>query len=507
LVCYKVDLVNDSGDQLVSIPTKTERRWSALALIVTAQFMVILDVAIVNVALPSIKTDLGFSQTNLQWVISVYAILFGGALLLGGRLADLLGRRRLFVSGLALFTVSSLLCGLAWSEASLIAFRAVQGLGGALLAPAALSLLMTTFAEGRERNLALGIYGAASGSGAAAGVLLGGVLTSYLSWSWIFFINVPVGVAAIALAPLLLRESRADLASRHFDFPGAASITAGLMLLVYATTRATSEGWGSETTIALLAGSAALVLAFIAIELRSPSPLLPLRIFRVRTLAAANAAMAIVGAVAFSEFFLLTLYMQDVLHYSAMESGAAFSAFALTVVVVSNAAQIVVGRFGVRPTLTAGLLVSAASVAWLTRLPVDGQYFWDLFPAFVLGGAGMGLSFVPVTIASLTGVERSDAGVASGLINTSRQIGGAVGLAAASAIAAASTTRYVHSHSPVTPSSGVALDHGFQTALYVLTGLLLLGAVIAISLVRSAPPPGVQAAPVEGEVVALEEAA
>ncbi len=491
----------------MSIPTKTERRWSALALIVTAQFMVILDVAIVNVALPSIKTDLGFSEMNLQWVISVYAILFGGALLLGGRLADLLGRRRLFVGGLALFTVSSLLCGLAWSEASLIAFRAVQGLGGALLAPAALSLLMTTFAEGRERNLALGIYGAASGSGAAAGVLLGGLLTSYLSWSWIFFINVPVGVAAIALAPLLLRESRADLANRHFDFPGAASVTAGLMLLVYATTRAASEGWGSVTTIALLAGSAALVLSFIAIELRSPSPLLPLRIFRVRTLAAANAAMAIVGAVAFSEFFLLTLYLQDVLHYSAIETGAAFSGFALAVVVVSNAAQIVVGRLGVRPTLTAGLLVSAASVAWLTRLPVDGQYFWDLFPAFVLGGAGMGLSFVPVTIASLTGVARSDAGVASGLINTSRQIGGAVGLAAASAIAAASTSRYVHSHSAVTPSSGVALDHGFQTALYVLTGLLLLGAVIAISLVRSAPAPGAQAASVDGEVVAFEEAA
>src|SRR5205809_1318632 len=234
----------------------TNRRWSALALIVTAQFMVILDVAIVNVALPSIKTDLGFSQTNLQWVISAYAIIFGGALLLGGRLADLLGRRRLFIAGLALFAASSLLCGLAWSEASLIGFRAVQGLGGALLAPAALSLLMTTFAEGRERNLALGIYGAASGSGAAAGVLLGGILTSYLSWSWIFFINVPVGIVAIALTPLLLDDSRADAAHRHFDLPGAASITAGLMLLVYALTRATSDGWGAASTRELLAGAA-----------------------------------------------------------------------------------------------------------------------------------------------------------------------------------------------------------------------------------------------------------
>jgi len=487
--------------------TSTERRWSALALIVTAQFMVILDVAIVNVALPSIKTDLGFSQTNLQWVVSAYAIIFGGVLLLGGRLADLLGRRRLFVAGLALFAASSLLCGLAWSEGSLIAFRAVQGLGGALLAPAALSLLMTIFAEGRERNLALGIYGAASGSGAAAGVLLGGLLTSYLSWSWIFFINVPVGVAAIALTPLLLRESRADLSHRHFDVAGATSVTAGLMLLVYAVTRATSNGWGAGTTLGLLAGAAALVLAFVVVELRSPSPLLPLRIFRSRTLSAANGAMAIVGAVAFSEFFLLTLYLQDVLHYSAVQSGVAFAGFALTVVVISNVAQIVVGRVGVRPTLTAGLLVSAASVGLLTRLPVHGHYFWDLFPPFVLGGAGMGLSFVPVTIASLTGVERSDAGVASGLINTSRQIGGAVGIAVVSAIAATSTRDYVHAHSAATASNGIALDHGFQTALYGLTGLLMFGALLAVTLVKPPRAPHVAAERADGDAVALEEAA
>src|SRR5262249_27804773 len=391
---------------------------------------------------------------------------------------------RLFVSGLALFSLSSLLCGLAWSEGSLIAFRAVQGLGGALLAPAALSLLMTTFAEGRERNLALGIYGAASGSGAAAGVLLGGLLTSSLNRSGIFFINVPVGAAAILLTPLLLRESHGQLVHRHFDFAGAASVTAGLMLLVYATTRATTDGWGSATTIALFAGAAALVLAFVAIELRSRSPLLPLRIFRLRTLTAANAAMAIVGAVAVSEFFVLTVYLQDVLHYSAVESGAAFAAFALAVVVVSNVAQMIVGRVGVRPTLTAGLLISAVSVAMLTRLPVDGHYFWDLFPWFVLGGAGMGLSFVPVTIASLTGVQRSDAGVASGLINTSRQMGGAVGLAAVSAIVATATSNYASSHPAVNASSSIALDHGFQTGLYALTGLLLVGALIAFALVR-----------------------
>jgi EmrB/QacA subfamily drug resistance transporter len=486
----------------VTISTKRDSRWAALALIVTAQFMVILDIAIVNVALPSIKSDLDFSQANLQWVISAYAILFGGTLLLGGRLADLLGRRRLFVAGLALFSASSLLCGLAWSEASLIGFRALQGLGGALLVPAALSLLMTTFAEGRERNLALGIYAAASGSGAAVGVLLGGLLTSYLSWSWIFFINIPVGVAAIALTPLLLRESRAELANRHFDVPGAASVTAGLMLLVYATTRAASDGWGAPTTLALFGASAILIATFVVIELRSRSPLLPLRIFRLRTLTGANAAMAIVGAVTFAEFFVLTLYLQNVLRYSAVEAGLAFAGFALSVVVISNVAQAVVGRFGVRPTLTLGLLASAISVAWLTRLPLDGQYFSDLFPALILGGAGLGLSFVPITIGGLAGVERSDAGVASGLINTSRQVGGAIGIAAVSAIAATSTSNYADAHTVAT-SSPAALDHGFQTALYVLTGLLVVGALIALTLVKPAPRPREETPPMDADAVAV----
>jgi EmrB/QacA subfamily drug resistance transporter len=484
----------------------SRRRWSALALIVTAQFMVILDVAIVNVALPSIKSDLGFSQTSLQWVITAYAILFGGALLLGGRLADLLGRRRLFVAGLALFAISSLLCGLAWSEASLIAFRGLQGLGGALLAPAALSLLMTTFAEGRERNLALGIYGAASGSGAAAGVLLGGVLTSYLSWSWIFFVNVPVGVAAIALTPFLLRESRAELLHRHFDVAGAATITGGLMLLVYALTRATTDGWSSGVTIGLLVAAAALVAAFAVVESRSASPLLPLRIFRRRTLTAANAAIAIVGAVAFSEFFLLTLYLQEVLHYSAIRTGLSFTAFAGTVVVASNAAQALVGRIGVRATLTAGLALSTLSVALLTRLPVDGQYFWDLFPGFVLGGAGMGLSFVPVTIASLQGVDRADAGIASGLVNTSRQIGGAIGLAVASTIAATATHGYASAHG-VAASAGPALDHGFREGLFALALLLAVGIVVSFVFVRPVPAARREGERFDGEAVALEEAA
>jgi EmrB/QacA subfamily drug resistance transporter len=471
----------------VSYATTTPRnRWIALALIVTAQFMVILDVAIVNVALPSIQADLGFSQSTLQWVVSAYALVFGGTLLLGGRLADLLGRRLIFMAGVALFTAASLACGLAWSEASLIGFRAIQGLGGALLAPAALSLLMTIFAEGRDRNIALGIYSAAAGSGAAAGVLLGGVLTSYLNWSWIFFINIPVGLAAIALAPRLLRESRANLPHRRFDFAGAVTITSGLMLLVYGMTRASTDGWGSPVTLGLIAASAVLVGAFVLIERHSRSPLLPLRIFRLRTLSAANAIMMIVGGFTFAEFFLLTLYVQDVLGFTPVEAGTAFAAFALTVVVVSNLVQPIVARFGVQATLTAGLTLSAISALILSRLPLHGHYFWDLFPAFVIGGAGLGMSFVPITIASLTGVDRSDAGVASGLINTSRQIGGAIGIAAASAIAATAASSYADSHRLVSATSPVAVDQGLQTAFYALTAAVIAGAIIAATVIRPA---------------------
>ena len=310
-----------SSEIVAQVPAEAQetdnRRWFGLAVIVAAQFMVVLDIPIVNVALPSIKTDLHFSQESLQWVITAYSIFFGGVLLLGGRLADVLGRRRLFMAGLALFTVSSLLDGLAWSEGSLIAFRSLQGLGAALLSPAALSILTTTFREGRERNLALGIWGAASGSGGAAGVLLGGALTSSLSWSWIFFINIPVGILVLAITPWLLRESRADLAHRTFDFAGAASITAGLMVLVYAMTRATEHGWLTAETLGLLAASAALVGSFVAIEFRSKAPLLPMRIFRLRTLTASNITGLLMGGAVFSQFFLLTLYMQQVLHRSA----------------------------------------------------------------------------------------------------------------------------------------------------------------------------------------------
>jgi EmrB/QacA subfamily drug resistance transporter len=482
-----------------------DRRWIALTVLVAAQFMVVLDVAIVNVALPSIKTDLHFTEQSLQWVITAYAIMFGGVLLLGGRMADLLGRRRLFLAGVGLFTASSLLAGFAWSESSLIAFRAAQGLGGALLAPAALSILTTMFAEGRERNIALGVWGAVSGSGAAAGVLLGGLLTSSLSWSWIFFINVPVGIVLVAVAPLLLRESRADLGHRYFDVAGAATVTGGLMLLVYAMTRATEIGWSTGETIGLLAASAALIVSFIAIELRSRAPLLPMRIFRLRTLRAANVTAFLLGTSVFSQFFLGTLYMQQVLHYSALKTGVAYLPLTLTIIVLATVAQNLVTRIGVRRILPVGLVLAAGGLVLLAQVPANGHYFFDLFPAFLIGAVGLAFTFVPMTIAALMGVEEADAGVASGLLNTSQQIGGAIGLATASTIATSFTSRYVDSHAGATALGGSALTYGFQITFYVLAGVAALAAVLAATMIESRP--SATAEVVELDATPVEEAA
>jgi EmrB/QacA subfamily drug resistance transporter len=387
----------------------------------------------------------------------------------------------------------------------LIAFRATQGLGGALLAPAALSILMTMFAEGRERNIALGVWGAVSGSGAAAGVLLGGVLTSWLAWSWIFFINVPVGVAVVALTPFLLRESRAELDHRHFDVAGATSITGGLMLLVYAMTRATQIGWGTAETIGLLTGSAALIVAFVVIELRSKAPLLPMRIFRLRTLTGANVTAFLLGTSVFSQFFLGTLYMQQVLHYSAIETGVAYLPLTLTIIVFANVSQNVVTRIGVRRVLPVGLAVAAVGLLLLTQLPPDGHYFFDLFPAFIVSAVGLAFTFVPMTIAALMGVEQADAGVASGLLNTSQQIGGAVGLAAASTIATTFTARYVEAHPGASPLGAAALTHGFQITFYVLTGLAALAAVLGAVLIE--PHSAAPAEEAEFNAVPIEEAA
>ena len=486
----------------------SDRRWLMLSVLVLAQFMVVLDVAIVNVALPTIKNDLHFSEDGLQWVITAYAILFGGVLLLGGRMADLLGRRRVFMAGMVVFTVFSLLDGLAWSSSSLIVFRGLQGLGAALLAPAALSILTTTFKEGRDRNVALGIWGAASGSGGAAGVLLGGALTSALSWSWIFFINVPVGVLVLLVSPVLLKESRAELDHRHFDAAGAASITGGLMLLVYALTRASQHGWATASTIGLLTASAALVGAFVVIEMRSPAPLLPLRIFRLRTLTASNINALLMGAAIFSQFFLLTLYMQQVLHYSALKTGVAYVALTLAIVGFSAVSQALVTRVGIRLVLPAGMALSAAGLVLYAQLPVHGHYFSNLFPAFILSGIGLAFAFVPMSIGALTGVKPADAGIASGLLNTNQQIGGAIGVALATTIATTYTSHYVRGHPGIAPLDGAALNHGFQIAFYVLAALAAIAAVISAIMIE----PGAAATTVTNESVGdlppvLEEAA
>jgi EmrB/QacA subfamily drug resistance transporter len=401
------------------------------------------------------------------------------------------------------FTVGSLLSGLAWSAGALIVTRALQGLGGALLAPAALSIIVTTFREGRDRNRALGVMGAASGSGGAVGVLLGGILTSDLSWSWIFFVNLPVGVAVLAASPWLLSESRAKLSHRHFDVAGAVSITAGMMVLVYAITRASQHGWGSGLTVGLLTAAAALIVTFVAIEARSPAPLLPLRIFRARTLSAANATSAMVGAAAFGQFFLLALYLQQILGYSAVKTGVAFIAITVTIILLSNLAQSLTTRLGARPVLSAGLLFTAAGGALYARMPAGGHYFWGVFPGLLVSGVGLAFTFVPVVIAGLTGVQPAEAGVASGLLNTSRQIGGAIGLAAVTTIASTAAGHYADSHA-VLASSGPALTHGFQAAFYALIGVALVGAAIAAVFVEPKPKAALRMVDAE---VALEQAA
>jgi EmrB/QacA subfamily drug resistance transporter len=456
-----------------------QRKWLALALLSVVQFMVVLDIAIVNVALPSIQVDLGFSQENLQWVISAYALVFGGFLLLGGRAADLLGRRRIFLLGVVVFTLASLLAGLAWSEASLIAARAIQGLGAAIITPAALSILSTTFTEGRERNIALGVWGAVGGFGAAAGVLLGGILTDALSWEWIFFVNIPVGVVAFALAPVLLAESR-DARVKTFDVPGAVLVTSGLSLLVYAITEAGREGWLAGQTIAFFATSLALLAAFVGWELRHPEPLMRFGILRTKTVSGANVAGFIMGTAMFSMFLMLTLYMQQVLGYSAMKTGVAYLAVAGTAILWSAVAAQLVTRIGVKPVLTVGMTMLTGGLVYFTQVSVGGSYLGDLLPGFLLIGVGIGFSFVPISIAALAGVQPAEAGLASGLINTSQQVGGALGIAALSTIATSQTSDAVASGAALPD----ALVDGFTAAF--LAGVIIagLGIVAALTLIR-----------------------
>jgi EmrB/QacA subfamily drug resistance transporter len=455
------------------------RKWLALALLATVQFMVVLDIAIVNVALPSIQADLGFSQENLQWVISAYALFFGGFLLLGGRAADLLGRRRLFVAGLILFSVASLASGLAWSDEALIVFRAFQGLGAAIITPAALSILMTTFAEGNERNVALGVWGAVGAFGAVAGVLLGGILTDWLSWEWVFYINVPVGLAALVLTPLLLTESR-DAHVKSFDALGAVLVTGGLVTLVYAITQANDYGWSSIETIGLFTLAGALLVSFVGWEARTKEPLMPFSIFRIRTVSAANIAGLILGTVTFSMFLMLTLYMQQVLTYSPMKTGVAYLAVAATAIVWSTVAAQLVNRVGVKPVIAAGMALLTAGLVYFTQVSVGGSYVGDLLPGFLLIAAGLGFSFVPISIAALAGVQPAEAGLASGLFNTSQQVGGALGIAALSAIATSTTSDAVASGTAV-PN---ALTEGFEAAFVWGAVVAAVGIVVALVLVR-----------------------
>ena len=456
-----------------------DRRWFALALLCVTQFVVVLDIAIVNVALPSIQDDLGFSQENLQWVISAYALVFGGFLLLGGRLADILGRRAVFMVGLAIFSVGSLLCGLAWSEGSLIAFRALQGLGAATITPAALSILTTTFTEGRERNIALGAWGATGGFGAAGGVLMGGILTDLLSWEWIFFVNVPVGVVALALSPMLLDESR-DAHGQSHDIPGAVLVTSGLVLLVLGITQGRQWDWGSGKTIGVFVASAVLLVAFALWEQRQDEPLVPFSIFRLQTLTAANVAGFVMGTALFAMFLMLTLYMQQVLGMSALKTGLGYLAVAGTAVIWANVAAAVVNRIGVKPALIFGMAALTAGLLYFTQVSPDGSYWVDLFPGFLVLGIAIPFAFVPITIAALAGTKPEEAGLASGLINTAQQIGGAVGIALLSTIAVSTSDDEIASGTAVPK----ALTDGFVNAFWAGAVIAFLGVLVSIFMVR-----------------------
>jgi EmrB/QacA subfamily drug resistance transporter len=456
-----------------------ERRWLALGLLCVAQFMVVLDASIVNVALPSIGDALSFSQENLSWVVNAYVLTFGGFLLLGGRLADLLGRRRVFIFGLLLFAAASLAGGFAESEGMLIGARAVQGLGAAILSPAALSIVTTTFRDGAERNKALGVWGAVAGSGGAAGVLLGGVLTDGLGWEWVLWVNVPIGIAAAAIAPTLVAESRAEGDRRAFDVAGALSVTAGLSVLVYALVDATDAGWGSTQTIGLLALAVALLVAFVVIELRSPQPLVPFRIFRLRTLTGANVVGILIGASLFSMFFFISLYMQQVLGYSAIHAGLSYLPLALTIIVTAGVASQLVTKVGFKPVLAAGMVFIAAGLIWFGQVSVGGGFLTDILGPSLLAAIGLGLAFVTSTIAAVSGVDEHEAGLASGLINTSQQVGGALGLAVLASIATSVTN-------DATGSPPQALTDGFQAAFLGGAAFAILGLVATLVLIRSA---------------------
>ena len=462
-----------------------ERRWWALALLCMAQFMVVLDASIVNIALPSIGTEVGISQDNLSWVVNAYVLAFGGFLLLGGRLADLLGRRLIFMVGLGIVAVASLLAGFAPSEGALIAARAGQGLGAAIIAPSALSIVTTIFHDGSERNKALGAWGAVAGSGAAAGVLLGGILTDSLGWEWVLWVNVPVALVVIALTPGLIPESRSESQTRTFDLAGAATVTAGLSLLVYAIVDAESSGWGSTKTIGLLAAAVALLGVFTLIERRSEAPLVPFSIFRKRTLTGANVVGLMVGGSLFAMFFFLTLYMQQVLGYSPIKAGLSYLPLSIGIIVSSGVASQLVTRVGFKPVLVVGLILIAAGLVWFSAISVDGGFATDILGPSLLAAAGLGFAYVTTTIAAVSGIEDNEQGLASGLINTSQQVGGALGLAILATVANSRTDDVLAAAGGNPRALPDALVEGFQSAFLGAALIAVIGLVLTLVLIRS----------------------
>jgi EmrB/QacA subfamily drug resistance transporter len=465
-------------------------RGLALALLATTQFVLILDIAIVTVALPSIGTDLDFAPADLSWVINAYALMFGGFLLLGGRMADLIGRRRMFMVGLIVFVAASLAGALAQSALWLVIARGVQGLGAALVSPAALSLVMTLFPEGPERNKALGVWGAVAGSGGAAGAILGGVLTDVLSWQSVLYVNIPVGIAAVALAPRLLPEGRDVAGIRSFDLAGAVSVTAGLALLIYAVVDAENAGWTSVQTLVLGATSLALIASFVAIESRAKRPLLPLSTFRNRMLRSANIGAVLTTMALFPMWFLLTLYTQQVLGYSPLESGLAQLPIAVLIVVAAGPAQQLVTRMGPRIPLAAGLVMVAAGLAWFSQVSAGGSFLADILGPSILAGVGAALSFIAGTIAATSGTSEGDSGLASGLLNTSQQVGGSIGIAAIAAIATTRTENVIAAGERV---QAVALTEGFQTGYVVAAAVALVAAlVVTVLLPRRSEQPVIE---------------
>ena len=484
-----------------------DRRWLALVLLAAAQFVVVLDASIVNVALPSIGRDLSFSQDDLSWVINAYTLTFGGFLLLGGRLADLLGRRRLFMIGLGLFAVASFAGGIAQSAGWLVAARAVQGLGAALLSPAALSLLTTIFAEGRERNTALGVWGAVAGSGGAVGVLLGGMLTEWAGWEWVLFVNVPIAIAAVLASPRLLPESR-NSGPRHFDVAGAVTVTAGLSLLVYALVDANNAGWASTQTLGLGAVALALIAGFVAIERRTKAPLVPFPgIFRLRTITGINITAVFVAMSLFSMFFFVSLYMQQVLGYDALKAGLSYLPLAGGIILSAGLASGLVTRFGFKPVLVAGLLLTAAGLVWFAQVSPNGTYLNDILGPSLLSAFGLGFAFVPMTIAAVAGVRPDEAGLASGLINTSQQVGGALGLAILATIANGRTDDVMAAAHGSKAALPAALTEGFQSALTVGAGFAIVGAILAMVLISGRTSREHREAAQRGEAEAVPVAA